>query len=610
MLGVQLLDANGNPVEGAPVDWSASAGVFETSYSRSNSKGLAYKRWTAPGETGAITVTVSAGDASPMQFMVQVVPGAVTTLRIIEDSVRFTSQLQSRVIRMVGTDAFGHASAIGADQPVFQSPAATVVAQTPVGDTLFVELKSGYGTHTGYTHAISSNGVARDSVFVDATPVVTRIDSIGGLDPANGLAVGEKAQLTVTGADSLGHPIVNVDLATAGLQLSSSDPQVATASSDGGVTAVAPGTVTIDASAGGTAYHVPLTVYPVFDIGTRISQVALHDLQAYSQTPHGSYLTDAGTLYDLSHYIGAGALPHPEAEVLRATAAGGKVSWTRSYSMSYATAVADPAAGIVYVAADSQHVVHAIDPAGTDRWSFDYGTIDTGRCLLAGWQDGVAAACTTHVFALKGDGSRAWSATVSDTLRQIITSPTQVILRTKGSVTAISGDGSVAWTMTSGAADMIADASSNVYLVENGVRAIDASGVERWHNATSLAGCIIATADRLVVCRNNRVVTALDPADGHVRWTVTSPATFGSMAAISGDRILLSYSFIFALDARSGVVLGRSLNRIDEPYMAVGNGVMAVTSFSDALVFRTSFAPGSEWSQGSGNAGHGNRVTP
>ena len=95
-----------------------------------------------------------------------------------------------------------------------------------------------------------------------------------------------------------------------------------------------------------------------------------------------------------------------------------------------------------------------------------------------------------------------------------------------------------------------------------------------------------------------------------MQWSATSPTSFGNMAAISGDRLLVSGTFLFALDARSGSVLGRSLSPVGEYDLTIGNGVMAATSFSSAIVFRTSFAPGSEWAQAFGNAGHGNRVSP
>jgi outer membrane protein assembly factor BamB len=199
---------------------------------------------------------------------------------------------------------------------------------------------------------------------------------------------------------------------------------------------------------------------------------------------------------------------------------------------------------------------------------------------------------------------------VSDSVQQIISTPTLSVLRMNRSVAAITGNGSIAWTLASAATDVIADADGTVYLVENGVRAIDVSGVERWHNATPLAGCVLATSDKLVVCRNNSVITALDRSNGQVRWSTTAPASYGNAAAISGDRILLSGAFIFALDARTGAVLGRTLDPVGEYDLSVGNGVMAAASFSSALLFRTPFSPGSEWAQSAGNAGRGNRVSP
>lgn len=608
LVKVRVLDGGGSPVAGVTVRWEAGSGSLAAVSTTSDAEGTAVNKWTAEGALGEAAITASVGTLQPLTLVVQVVPGDVTKLDILADSVMFTAQRQQRIVRVVAFDKYDHPVSPGADIVQLNAGWAAVWSATPVGDTTVVALGSGFGTHRWYFVMGTSDGRARDSVLVVLAPVVVRTE-ISGLDSANGLAVGERATPTVTGIDSSGMTVVDVDSVRSQLQHSTSDANVATVSSDGTVTAIAPGKVTIDATAPGVTYRVPLTVYRVFDVGTQTSVVALHDPLAYSQTPLGHYLTDAGTLYDLSHYVGAGAPPHPEGVVLRATAAGGTVSWTRTYPTSYVDVVADPASGTAYLA-DHLHVIHAIDPAGTDRWSFDYGTIDTGMCRLAGWKDGVAAACGTHAFALNGDRSLAWSATVSDTVRQIISTPTMAVLRTKDSVTAIGDNGKVVWQRLSSAGDMIADASGTVYLVGNGVRAIDVAGVERWYNGTALAGCVLATSDKLVVCRNNSVITALDRSDGHVRWSATAPATFGNMAAISGDRILVTGTFLFALDARTGSVLGRTLNPVGEYDLTVGNGVMAATSFSSALVFHTSFTPGSEWAQTFGNAGHGRRVTP
>jgi len=606
---VLVLDAGGTPVAGASVNWEASSGWFSKKTTPSNADGVAVNVWTSEGALGAVMVSASSGTAAPLQLPISVVGGYATTLKVLTDSVTFTAQGQPRLVRVVGFDAFGHPATLSPDKLGGYSAFASVVGKYVSGDTAFVEITSGYGTHRGYATVTSQDRGASAQVLLVMDPVLVGIREISGLDSVNGLAVGERAPLSVTGIDSLGHSILNANIVTAGLQLSTSDAGIATVSSDGSVTAVAPGQVTIGATAGAVSYQVPLTVYPLLDIGTQTALIELHDSNAYFQTPLSQHLTDAGVLYDLSYYVGAGALPHPETVVLRATAAGGKVSWSRSYSASYADAIADPASGIAYMT-DNAHTIHAIDPTGTDRWAFDYGAISTAGCRLAGWNDGVAAACATHVFALNGDGSLAWTTAVADTAQQIISAPSLTIVRTKGSVTAIAADGSIAWSRASGATDMIADASSTIYVMDNGVRAVDPSGGERWYNAAPLADCILATSDRYVVCRNNSAITALDRSDGHVLWSATAPTSFGSMAAVSGDRILVSNAFMFALDARSGAVLGRSLNRVDETSIVVGNGVMAATSFSYGRVFKTSFTPGSEWAQHFGNAGHGNRVSP
>jgi hypothetical protein len=599
---VVVLDADGRPVPNVDVAWEATSGVLVTTTSLSGIDGVAGNRLTAPPELGTVAVTARAGSVS-LQLAVSVVPGPVAKLDILEDSIRFTAQLQMRTVHVLGFDQFGHQLSLGTN--VVQSGASysQVRSVAAAGDTAVVAVSSGFGTSRGYLVLATQDGRARDSVLAVLDPVPVRTE-ISGLDSANGLAVGERARLKVTGVDSLGFTIFNVDSARSKLQLSTSDPSVATVADDGTVTAIAPGTVTIGASAVGTSYRQDLTVYPVFDVGTRKAGIGLRDQQAYVQFPVDQLLTDAGTLYELETLSSHTAT----STALRAHATDGKVAWVRSYP-GYGDAVADPASGVVYMI-DDVHMVHAIDPAGTDRWAFDYGAFSTGGCQLATWRTGVAAACGTHAFALNVDRSLAWSATVDDTVRQVITTPVLAVVRMKNAVSALRDDGTVAWTRSLSAGDMIANAASTVYLVANGVHAIDSDGTERWYNPTPLGGCILATTERLVVCRNISVITALDPTDGHVRWTISSPASFGTMAAISGDRLLVSDAFLFAFDARTGAVLGRSFGRLDEYYLSVGHGVMAATSVDFAQVFSTSFSPGSEWAQNAGDAGHGNRVTP
>ena len=471
---VLVVGDDGSPVPGVSVNWTTSAGYLSRATTPSNAEGIAVNVLTVYGELGDAAMTARAGSAPPLQLSVAIVPGYITKLTVLADSVTFTAQAQQRLVRVVGVDSYGHAVPLKADQIGGYSDFVTVMAKYVIGDTGVVALTSSYGTHRGYATIASNDHGVSTQVLVVLDPVLVGIREISGLDSVNGLAVGERAQLTVTGVDSLGHDIAGLDVVRSGLQLSTSDVNVATTASDGTVTAVAPGKVTIDASAGGVAYHVPITVFPAFDVGTVTTGVELHDPMAYMQTPLGHYLTDAGTIYDLGHYVSAGAPPHPEFVVLRATAPGWKVSWSRSYPTSWVSVVTDPASGVAYLA-DHLHVIHAIDPAGTDRWTYDYGAIDTGTCRLAGWTDGVAAACRTHVFALNGNGSLAWSATTSDTVRQIIATPTRAVVRMASSVSAIADNGSPAWTVPSSATDMLADANGTVYLITTAT----CSGVRR-----------------------------------------------------------------------------------------------------------------------------------
>ncbi len=605
VIRVLVLDGDGRPVRGVTVNWTAQTGTLASTSTASDAQGVAATKWTAEGELGDIAIMASAGSVAPLKLAVKVVPGDPATLDILVDSVRYTAQWQKRLVRVLGFDKYGHPVTPGTDLVQLNPGWAAVWEATPSGDTTVVALGSGFGRHRWYFVLGTSDGRARDSVLVILDPVIVRTE-ISGLDSTNGLAVGEHAQLTATGIDSSGYTVaLDAGDARAQLQLSTSDANIATVASDGTLTAVAPGSVTIDASAPDIIYRARITVYPIFSAGTQKAGISLEDPQGYVQFPVDQYLTDAGVLYELTSVSSHTATY----SVLRAHGGDGKVAWTREYQELSTRVAVDPASGVVFMQ-DDAHRIHAIDPAGTDRWLFDYGSFSTGSCRLAGWRNGVAATCGTSAFALNGDGSLAWSATVSDTAWQIISTPMLAVLRTQTAVTALRDDGSVAWTRLSAATGMIADAASTVYLMERGVHAIDLNGTERWYNATPLAACILAGTERLVVCRDNGIITALDPADGQVRWTTKFPALFGSMAAISGDRILLAGAFLFALDARTGAAIGRSFDRLDEYYISVGQQVMAVTSVNFARVFSTSFTPGSEWAQNGGNAGHGNRVSP
>jgi len=540
----------------------------------------------------------------PLQMVVVVTAGPVTTLKILADSVHFTAQRQTRTLRVVGSDGHGNPVALANSglQP-WGSWLSSIAVLPTTGDTAIVALTSGDGTHRGYAW-VELDGV-RDSVPLTLEPVSTGVQSIIWPDSATGLIIGQRATLQVIGVDSLGHPIEGLDPAAAGLVLSSSNTSVVSVSNAGDMTGIAAGQAIISASAGGLTFSLAVQVFPELDAGTPLATFDL--APGVDQQSAGEYLSNTGAFYTLR----TSCCHNPGPTLMLVYGRNGTMSWLQTVSSNRYLNVVNPVTGAVFSTAPDAPVVRALSATGTVLWSFDYSSFTTMGCLLARWDDGVAAWCGSHVLALRGDGSLAWSAPMGGAPWRMLTTPTHVILESRDSLKAIGTGGTVAWVRPVVApAEMIADASSTVYLMESGVRAIDASGVERWHNSTPLAGCIIATTSHLVICRNNNVLAALDPVDGHQRWSINFPVPFGGPVSISGDRLLVLGDYLFALDAWSGAVLARSATSYGQFILTVADGFMSMSTPWYAMTFSTSFTVGSEWSQTSGSAGHDNHVNP
>jgi hypothetical protein len=606
LVKVLVVDAGGSPVSGVSVTWQTSSGVLAKTVTSSSTEGVASNLWTAPLDPGQqiISASVGSADVQPLQMVVVVTPGPVATLKILADTVHFTAQRQPRTVRVVGRDGHGNPVALGYSELQVSGSWLSAVAMLPSsGDTATVVLTSGDGSHLGYVW-VALDGV-RDSVPLILQPVSTGVQAISGLDSVAGLIVGQHATVQVIGVDSLGHPIPGIDPTASGLQLSSSAPDILSVSNDGRLVGVAAGRAVVTASAGSVSNRVTVPVFTELEVGTRLATFDL--APGIDQQSEARYLSDAGLLYSLHSFWGH----NPGPTRLEAYGKDGRLNWTHTASSNPYLNVLNPASGTMFSADAGTHVIRALGPTGIELWTFDYGSFTTMGCLLAGWGDSVAAWCGSYVLALRGNGSVAWSAPMGGAPWRILTTPTHVVAQSRDSLSAFDANGMVAWTRSVTASEMIADASSNVYLMEQGgVRAIDGNGVDRWFTPTPLGACIIATTDHLVICRDNSLLVALDPADGHVRWSTTIPIPFGCPVAISGDRLLVLGGHLFALDARSGAVIARSAESYDNYLLSVADGFMSMSMPSYAITFSTPFSPGSEWSQASGNAGHGNSVTP
>jgi len=598
---VRVVDAGLQPLGGVPVTWeSPLGGVLDSTTSTSDMSGVATIGWTAPSTLGEFSIVAHVGKIQSPVLPMYVVPSNATRFEFLPDSVHFTAQHQSRLLRIVGHDQFGYVTRnfeVGA--PV----------QSWDGDTAVVQLTSGGGAGIRYLVVTAWPG-ARDSVALIQQPVLASITAIAGVDTVNGLAVGQRAALQLTGLDSLGYSFTGTST-TVPVQVTSSDPSVVSVASDGSLTGVASGSATIDVTAGGATYHATFPVFPPFDVGTERPSVGLIS-DEYINT-NGVFLTDDGTLYETVYRIIHGMGTITSDEVL--TAHAGAATWSRTV-LPYAPIVVNPA-GPLYIANESDRSLHAVGTGGVDRWTYDYSPLTTASCRFSGWKDGVIAGCDTLLFAVRSDGTLAFTRTVRTPARQFLDTPNLTFARTADSVSAFAPDGSLRWTISTAASAAMADAAGNLYLIESGVRMVDASGATRWQNPTPLAGCILATADRIVVCRNGSTITALANADGHQLWSI-SRAT-NDLAAISGDAVVTTGAYpgayLWKLDARTGALLGRSLTRVDASTLLVAHGSLGAYRLSPysvtyAHLFTAPFGPGSDWAQQGGNAGRSGQVTP
>ena len=220
MLAAEVRDQRGAVMTGVTVDWSSSA----TAVATVSATGLV----TAIGNGGA-TVTATAGEASAaVEITVEQVAVA---LSLEPDSLRFAALGDTAVITATGSDANGHPME---DADVAWSSDDTSVATVSSSGVVTAVAK-------GSAHIMAAAGSVSASAFVNVDVVELSISVAP--QRLHLRAVGDTATLTAMVADANGQPIE-----TATVTWASADPNVATVSSSGLVTAVAFGTTDVTAT--------------------------------------------------------------------------------------------------------------------------------------------------------------------------------------------------------------------------------------------------------------------------------------------------------------------------------------------------------------------------
>ena len=236
-LTAEALDASGKSLPGVKIVWATADSKIATV---SGSGGSGAVTGVA---NGLVHIAASAVGKSAIAE-ITVVPTPVATVRLTPGNrdllVGQTAQLSAQTLDAQGT-------VLTARPVAFSTSNATVATVSNAG--LVTALAPGSAIIT----AASEGKTASSSITVSSVPVASVAVTPSGSD----LVVGQTTQLTAEPRDGSGQP-----LAGRAVSWSSSAPNVASVSSTGLVTAIAPGTATISASSEGKAGSATINVSP------------------------------------------------------------------------------------------------------------------------------------------------------------------------------------------------------------------------------------------------------------------------------------------------------------------------------------------------------------
>jgi uncharacterized protein YjdB len=233
-LAAEALDAGGNVLSGRPITWSTSAPTVATVTENGLISAL------SPG--GAIITATSEGQSAVASITVSSVPVASVEVAPVVANlvVGQTTQLSAQLRDASGSPLTGRAIAWSSNR--------TQVA-TVTSDGLVTAISQGTATIT----ATSEGRTATATVNVSPRPVSAVIVSPGQVS----LFGGQTIQLSVLVTDDGGQVLTGRPVT-----YSSSSNLVATVSSTGLVTAIAPGSATITATSEGATGTATVTVSP------------------------------------------------------------------------------------------------------------------------------------------------------------------------------------------------------------------------------------------------------------------------------------------------------------------------------------------------------------
>ena len=311
------LQITGQDANGHPMDIDASLSSSDPAVASVNATGLV----TAEAD-GTATVTARTGSISGTATIT--VEQTVFRVALVPETVTLTAIDQRAQIAATALDANGHSVASDIGFASSDSMVATVD-----GTGLVTALRNGTTTIT------ATAGPVAGTVTVAVRQALARITVVP--EVVTLAAIGESAQLQITGQDANGHPM-DIDAS-----LSSSDPAVASVNATGLVTAEADGTATVTARTGSISGTATITVeQTVFRVALVPETVTLTAIDQRAQI--------AATALDANGHSVASDIGFASSDSMVATVDGtGLVTALRNGTTTI-TATAGPVAGTVTVA--------------------------------------------------------------------------------------------------------------------------------------------------------------------------------------------------------------------------------------------------------------------
>jgi adhesin/invasin len=264
-----ILDANGNPIEGATVDFLVDAATTGLSAASAvtNGAGIAQVAYSSTG-TGLRTVTASVGaaqlDDAPTIEVTPAAPSLTTSLITASDESITSDETSTITVQL--RDEFGNDLTTSAGTVTLLASPGGALVVTPVGDGTYTATFDGTTATT-----VTISGQLDDADFTDNVVITVGVGAVSATqsslvaDPSSIVAGGGASTITVTARDGADNLIEGVTVVLA------SDPSDGTLTQPGGNTgtngvatgsfaATAVGTRTISATVGGVAINASADV--------------------------------------------------------------------------------------------------------------------------------------------------------------------------------------------------------------------------------------------------------------------------------------------------------------------------------------------------------------